>query len=305
MSRLSPSTDRIVTLLNFLGSRPGESFSLSELARRLDMNKSTAYSIVNTLADEGYLLKNPVTKDYCLGPALIGLGAAASRQFAPVDHAREEMARLAEELGVLCVAGAVVGDEIVMLACAGEPKPLGTSIFPGQRLPLSPPLGTVYMAWASSEEIDNWLRKLGPDATSDQLARFHDALLEVRRRGYATGLEAVAKLKLSKALAELPGDSTNIVRAQIRTIVEGLVEELTHEEAVLSDISGQPSYQLSHISAPVFGADGRVKLALNLIDLPRQLTPEEVKNFAGRLLEASDRVTRSIGGRKPVRVEVA
>ncbi len=305
MTRPSPATERTVALLNFLASRPGESFSLSELARRLDLNKSTAFLMVNSLVESGYLLKNPIQKAYSLGPALIAVGSAAARQFAPVDHAADEMRRLAEELSVQCVAGAVVAGEIVMLACAGEPKPFGTSISPGQRLPLAPPLGTVYMAWASAEEIEDWLKKLGPDVTQEQKTRFINVLDDVRKRGYATGLEAIAKLRLSKALGEVPSVDGQIDREQLKNIVQGLVEELTHEERVLSDISGQPSYHLSHISAPVFGPDGKVKLALNLIDLPRQLSSEQVKEFATCLLAATARITQSIGGTVPLRSEVA
>jgi len=299
MARPSPGVDRTVSLLNFMASRPGEPFSLSELSRRLCLNKATAHAMLNALVDSGYLIRHPAHKTYSLGPALIAVGSAAARQFAPVDYAADEMRQIADELGVQCVAGAVVAGEIVMLACAGQVRPLGTSVSPGQRLPLTPPLGTVYMAWAAPDEIEAWLRKLGPDVTSSEMERFMEALAAVRSKGYATGLEAVAKLRLSRALSEVPLNGASVDRQKLRGIVEGLVEELAHEESVLADLAGASSYQLSHISAPVFGPDGRVALALNLIDLPRNLNADQIQDFASNLVGATKRVTKAIGGHAP------
>ncbi len=257
-----------------------------------------------SLTDAGYLLRHPADKTYSLGPAVIALGSSAVRQFLPVDYATDEMRGLADELGVQCVAGAVVGGEIVFLAKAGHPKPLGTNIAPGQRLPLAPPLGTVYMAWALPEEIDAWLAKLGPDVTAEQKGHFVEALDLVRRRGYATGLEAIAKLRLSRALAGAQAGGDDLQRQRLRDIVEGLVDELAHEESVLSGLTSSEfdaarSFQVSHISAPVFDAEARVAMALNLIDLPRRLTGEQIETHAGRLVESTRRVTKAIGGREP------
>jgi hypothetical protein len=43
VARQSPATSRLVNLLNFLASHPGESFRLSEIARRPEFNKATAH----------------------------------------------------------------------------------------------------------------------------------------------------------------------------------------------------------------------------------------------------------------------
>ncbi len=304
MTRSAPGAERVVALLNFLSAHPGQSFGASELARRLSFSKATLLSMLGSLVDAGYLLRHPTSKAYSLGPALIAVGSAAARQFAPVDYALDEMRLLSEELGVQCVAGAVVAGEIVMLARTGEPRPFGTSVSPGQRLPLAPPLGTVYLAWASPDDIDAWLDKLGPDATTSQRQRFLDALGAVRERGFAIGLEAVAKLRLSQALSALPGDAGP---ERLREIVEGLVAELEHEESVLSEFASSsdprqiPPGSISHLSAPVFGSDGHVVLAMNLIDLPRDLPPVEIDRYARKLCDAAYRVTKAIGGRQPER----
>ena len=191
MARPAPAIGRTIALLNFLTAHPDETFSLSELARRLEMNKATAHAMLLALTEAGYLLRHPATKSFTLGPALISVGnAAAARQFEVVDYTRDEMRRLSDDLGVQCVASAAIGEEIVLLGRSGDPEPLGLSVQVGQRLPLVPPLGTVFLAWSGPDEIDRWLRHLGPGAADEQLARYRQAVTAVRRRGYSIGLDA-------------------------------------------------------------------------------------------------------------------
>src|SRR4029079_18989374 len=111
MARPAPAIGRTIALLNFLAAHPDEAFGLSELARRLDINKATAHAMLATLTASGYLLRHPTTKSFTLGPALIAVGnAAGGRQLEVVDYARDEMRRLGEDLGVQCVASAAIGE---------------------------------------------------------------------------------------------------------------------------------------------------------------------------------------------------
>jgi DNA-binding IclR family transcriptional regulator len=290
--RPAPAADRTVAILNFLAAHPDRTFALSELARRLAMNKATAHALVSALTRAGYLLRHPADKTYALGPALVAVGnAAAARQMAVVDYARDEMRALADELCLECVASAALGEDIVILAKAGQPPPLGLSVQVGQRLPLAPPLGTVFLAWSDPEEIDAWLRRLGPGATDDAIARYREAVSTVRRRGYSIGLEADARVKLGHVLVE--DDTTK------QQVVEELVAELGHDEYILLELEHSASYRLSHIATPVFGADGRMALALTLIGFRQQLTAEQVPEYAERLRQAALGVTKSIHGRAP------
>ena len=287
MARPAPAIGRTIALLNFLTSHPDETFSLSELARRLEMNKATAHAMLLALTEAGYLLRHPATKSFTLGPALISVGnAAAARQFEVVDYARDEMRRLSDDLGVQCVASAAIGEEIVLLGRSGDPEPLGLSVQVGQRLPLVPPLGTVFLAWSGQDEIDRWLRHLGPGAADEQLARYRRAVAAVRRRGYSIGLDA--------SRTHVPPGPR-----QLRDAAAQVVAEVPHEEYILLELERSTSYRLSHIAAPVFGADGRVALALTLMGFRHQLTAELVPEHAERLRAATRTVTQAVHGRGP------
>jgi DNA-binding IclR family transcriptional regulator len=292
MARPAPAVDRIVALLDFLAEHPDDEYSLSELARRLELNKATAHSMLAALTDAGYLLRNPVAKTFALGPALVAIGNAASaRQLEIVEFARDEMRSLADELGVQCTASAVFGTEIVILARSGDVPPFIATVRVGDRLPYVPPLGTVFVAWSSTEEIDAWLRRVGPSATDVELARYRRAVETVRRRGYSLGLEADARVRLGRALAEHePAVTPKIL---------GLIEDLGHEEYILLELEHSASYRLSMVAAPVFGVDGSVALALTLIGFADPLGAAQLTRYAERLVEATRRVTAAIHGREP------
>lgn len=289
MSRSSPSVDRVVAVVELLAAHPDRGLSLTEVCRRLELNKATAHALLSSLTERAWLLRHPDDKTFTLGPGLVSVaGAAAARQLELVDYARPEMRRLADELDVQCVASAVRGDDIVLLGVAGAARPLSVHVHAGQRVPLTPPLGTVFLAWSPPEEIDRWLRRLGPGAGEAELARYRAALGAVRRRGYALSLEADARMLLERALAQ-GGD---------RPLGEVLTE-LGRQDYLLVELEQAHSYRLSMIAAPVFGPEGGVVLALTLFDLPVQLAADQVPDLAHRLVDAAATVTKAIGGREP------
>ena len=284
MARPAPSVDRTVALLNFLAAHPDDPWSLSELARRLDLNKATAHAMLNTLTNAGFLLKHPVDKTFTLGPAVIAIGnAAAHHQFDVVDFARGEMQALADEFGARCIASTAIGEEIVFLAASGDPEPFGVHVQVGQRVPLVPPLGTVFVAWSSPEEIDDWLRRLGPTASDEDLQQYRDVVATVRERGYSLGLEVPS----ARGLIDRKGDR------------HAAATELGHSEYVLLELEHSATYRLSHIAAPVFDPDGRVTLSLNLMGFRHELRSEQVPDLGAQLVEATTRVTKAIHGTIP------
>ncbi|MBV8387251.1 MAG: helix-turn-helix domain-containing protein, partial [Acidimicrobiia bacterium] len=259
--RPAPGAERVVAVLNFLAAHPDESFSLSELARRLDLNKATCHALLMTLTEAGYLLRHPTRMTYMLGPALVAIGGAAQGQFQAVDFAREEMRTLAEETSLECIASTVVGDEIVILSRSGAALPFGASVALGQRLPLVPPLGSVFMAWAAPDDIDGWLQRQHSWASEEQLDRYQAALTAVRRRGYAVSLSADARLQVGQALASL-GDEG---RSQpVRGMLERLLDDLSREDYFLIEVEPGTEYRVNTMGAPVFGPTGSVELGLFL-----------------------------------------
>ena len=284
MARPAPAIDRTVAVLNHLAASPTRQFTLSELARELDLNKATAHGMLTTLAEAGYLTRDPEAKTYGLGPSLIALGNAALESTPAVRLAQPQMAALSREFDLECVASAAIADEIVILARAGTPRPLGINVEPGQRLPLAPPLGTVFVAFSGGEAIDRWLSHVGPEQSPADLDRYRQALATVRERGYSVALGGEGQQRLVKALQDAGHEPTG---------------SRGGEEYALVELAGDSRYRINHIGAPVFGSRGEVVLALFLIGFRGQIAAEEVPRYADRLLEAADAVTLALRGRHP------
>ncbi|MGE0880415.1 MAG: IclR family transcriptional regulator [Acidimicrobiia bacterium] len=297
MARPAPAIDRTVALVTFLAAHPGRSFTLSELARRLDLNKATAHAMVNALAAEGWLVREPADKTYRLGAALISIGdAAAATERAVLDTARPAMRSLAAEFGVQVVASVMLGDDIVILGSEGEDRSAGVGAPPGHRVALRPPIGTVFIAFAESEIVDRWLGQLHAEHDGARVDAYRAALERVRREGYATGLDD-RRHRIGRALADLMNEPAS---KPVRAAVEGLISQLHMEdEYLLVDLDPHAEYHLRMMSAPVFGADGRVVLAISLSGFGESVGAEQVPVYGRRLAAVAAEVTAAIHGRSP------
>ena len=286
MARRTPAVDRTVAVLNHLAAKPRERFTLSELARDLDLNKATAHALLSTMVEAGYLVRHEDDKSYALGPALIAIGNAAAEAYPAASLVQEPMDRLSREFDLECVASTAIAGEIVILATSGTPRPLGINVQPGLRLPLVPPLGTVFVAWSGSREIDRWLNRLGPEASPEDLDRYRQALDVVRQRGFSVGLGGDEQQRLVESLQSSSG------RRRAPTA--------PGEEYALVELADSAPHTLNHIGAPVFGPDGRVALALFLIGFRGQIPAREVPRYAERLVAEATAVTAALHGVVPV-----
>ena len=288
MARRAPAVERAVAVLNYLAANPGERFSLSEIARDLGLNKATLHAILGALTEVGYLSRDPEQKTYSLGPALVAIGNSALATFSAADYALPEMQSLTDELGLHCVASTSIHDEILILTRTGTPRPFGINVQPGQRLPLAPPLGTVFVAWSDDERIETYLAKVGPAASKERLERYRRAITAVRARGYSVGLEGPP-----------PQPRAEGRRTAHAPTLEESVRGVEIEEYALIDLDRASSYRLNHIGAPVFGPDGHVSLGLFLIGFLGGVPAERVPEYAQRLQTACERVTKAIHGKAP------
>jgi DNA-binding IclR family transcriptional regulator len=280
MPRRAPAVERVIAVLNLLAAHPGQPYTLSDIARDLSLNKATLHAILWALTQAGYLVRDPLAKSYTVGPALIALGNAAMEGFAVVHSAMPEMEALTEDLGHDCVASAAIHDEIVILARTGTPQPFGVNVLPGMRVPLAPPLGTVFVAWSGQEEIDRWLARVGPAAAKKNLDRYRDAVETVRARGFSVAIA--------------PGTNGS---GPSRALEES-VRDIPAEYALL-ELDNSDTYMLRHIGAPVFGSRGEVVLALFLIGFQNEIPADEVPKMAERLQVACERISQAIDGRTP------
>jgi DNA-binding IclR family transcriptional regulator len=274
MPRPALAATRALTVLDFLAAHPTDEFTLSDLAAELGINVSSAHAVLGALTEGGYVVRTPRLRTYSLGPSVVALGSGALERHPAVDHARDEARRLSDELGLGVAVTALAGDDIIFLARVGEHRAREVAIHVGERIPLVPPIGAVFIAWLDDEP---WL------------ARAHDresmqALLDgVRTRGWAVALETEAHRSAGS--------------------VDDLMTELTESEfrgyPVVGSLDAERTYDVVMIAAPVFGSRGEALVAITLLGLEPGLTAARIAEYGARVRDAGLVATRRSGGRAP------
>lgn len=216
-------------------------------------------------------------------------------QLAVVDEARAHMDALARDLEVECLASAVVDDEVVLIASSGAPRTGRRPTRVGSRMPFLPPIGYIFAAWADEVIVNAWMKRLAMVGHADDELAHREKLARVRERGVSLGLGGDAHLEFERSLGRLAKQGNTHPDEELRRVVAELADDYEPE-----DITSAETYPVKTVTAPVFGKDGTVVLALALFGLPDELTRHELAAAIDRLTEAAGTVTRAVGGIVPV-----
>lgn len=159
------SVSRALSILDaFLGE--DRYLPLSELARRVELPKSTTFRLVNQLTESGYLTK--VGRNYRLSARVFELGNTvdASPDGTLRDVAAPHMAALYEHVGFGVHLAVLDGTSIVYLDRIRGPRSPNVLSKIGARVPaLTTALGKVILAHSGREEITNALAESWPRST--------------------------------------------------------------------------------------------------------------------------------------------
>jgi DNA-binding IclR family transcriptional regulator len=301
MARPAPGADRSVAVLELLASHPDERFTLSEVARRCELNKATAHALLSALSERGVLLRHPDEKRYSLGPRLIAIGDAARRGYTAVDFLPAVLDRLAAGTGLWARAWQTAGDNIVCVAQAGVPS--GRSPAATVRLPLVPPVGALFMAWSDEPTVEAWLAR-APAVDAVQPA--FDALPAIRARGFAVTLASREWCALSELWAggDGSGGAGHTDRSGIAALgpqaQRTLLLAVARQALLVPELDDLRAYRPADIAAPVFGSTGLVELAVSVSGLgDTEMTGADLRALAGRVAAAADDLTAAVCGRHP------
>jgi DNA-binding IclR family transcriptional regulator len=295
--RPAPAVVRAVELLDFLTVNPTESFSMSELGRRLAINSASVHAILGVLERAGYVQRHPRHRTYQLGAALVVTGRAALQQHPAITTAADQIDALSAELDVEVLVTAIAGEWMMYVASAGRPQPTGPHFRVGQRVPCAPPYGSVHMAWSSPDEIDGWLDRARPALQPPQRERQLKTLAAIRDRGYAVGLDVGgANERVNEVAATLAADPG---REDLRATLHRLLEDMNKVPYQIQDLVPGDAYDVSMISAPVLDPNGAVAVAITVAGLPKGLTAQQISDCAAALLRTSLSVSRRIHGAVP------
>jgi DNA-binding IclR family transcriptional regulator len=285
------SVERAVAIVEHLAAHPRETFSLTEIARRCAVPKPTAYKVLRTLQDNGWVSRSPLDLRYGLGPSLIVIGHAAGEVRPEVNLARPVLKELAAEFHCECMLSTAIAEEILILESTGSVElRAGSSLRRGGRTPLVAPFGACFIAWQTPQEWHNWYARsgLGDPLLIEQM----DTILrETVKRGYVITLITDFQDQVAEAVRLMPKE---ITAPQIRTFLTQRLAGLSQITYLGGGMAGRLGpWMVESLQAPVFDVDGTARYDLALV-IHREFGPEVLDRVGGRLRAAADQLSTAI-----------
>lgn len=167
--------------------------TVSEIARRHDLHKSTVSRILATLADEGLVWQDTRSGRYSLGLGLVELAGVALGQIDVRAAAMSHIEELAQKTGETVTVSVLRGNEAVTVAQVASLHSVRHVSWIGRRFPLrTTAAGKVFLAArvASGQE---WTSLGLPGAANmgspDDAPEMVSEMRVIHRRGFATEVD--------------------------------------------------------------------------------------------------------------------
>ena len=163
---------------------------ISEIARDLDISKSTVHGITSALEGQGALIKDPVSKRFSIGYTLIELGRKAYSRINFKEIARPFI----EQLMITCQESVFLGiknrNNVIILDVVESNKDYKITSPVGTIIPLlAGAVGKVFLSEMSEEVVNKFIDDKGltkfTDKTIVKKEEYFKELRLVKERGYA------------------------------------------------------------------------------------------------------------------------
>ena len=96
---------------------------ISEIAKRLGMQKSTVFNILNTFQKTGYICQNPETNKYYLGVKILHLGYIVNHHMGLRDVFLPYLTKITEATHEVCYFGILDNNEVLYIDSAYPSSP--------------------------------------------------------------------------------------------------------------------------------------------------------------------------------------
>jgi DNA-binding IclR family transcriptional regulator len=247
-----PAVERALAALELLAeSKRG--FSISEMARRLGVPKSSTHLILTTLERRGYLVKNPQSRRYFVGLKLVSLAHVALDGFELRQRAVPFLLSLATQTGLTVHMAVLEGNEAVLIERIESPGFVKLNTWVGQRMHVNcTAVGKVLVAFIPEEEFKRKVQAKRlikhNQNTISSIGKLRDELNKVRAAGYAIDDEeeevgvrcvgapvfdqsgrAVAAVSVAGTTSQIPAEGIEGLAKLVRDTGWRISRELGHE----------------------------------------------------------------------------
>ncbi len=179
---------RAFSILEYIGQ--AGSAGVSEIARKLRLNKSTVFGMIKTLEAEGYLQQNTDNESYQLSLKFYGLANKAMSRLQIRDYAKPFLKQLSEKYGETVHLVVAAENEGIYIDKIESNKSVRIYTRIGDRLPLHcTGVGKSILAFRSDEKQLLYIHSVGLEKFTENTITDPERLLEelaaVRRNGYS------------------------------------------------------------------------------------------------------------------------
>ncbi len=193
----APIVYKAFAVLQQVAGSPSQ-LGISDLARQLNINKSTVFGITQALLDLGMVQQDEASKKFRLGPALIKLGHQSMTEISLKSAAIPFMEKLCHEFEETVFLGRMDEKNVIILAKADSPVELKITAPEGARIPFfAGAAAKTFLAFQDEQTQKEVLAKRElPAFTENSIAAKEDYLAElerVGREGFATDYEEYIK----------------------------------------------------------------------------------------------------------------
>jgi DNA-binding IclR family transcriptional regulator len=183
------SLDRALQILTILGERRGP-MRVSDIGRKLGIDKSTAYRIISTLRARGFVEQESDTRKYTLGLKVLEVAALKLRSIKLVPVAKPFVEELMLRTKEAVHMGVLAEGEIMYIESEQCSGPFNINTQVGGRAPLhSSAVGKAILAFHPIEEVNRIVAIKGltrfTDRTIISTEELHEHLAGVCKRGWA------------------------------------------------------------------------------------------------------------------------
>ncbi len=229
-------------------------WGLTEIANKLQLNKSTVSRLVTDLVAEGFLQKE--RKKYSLGFSLLSMSGVITSHLEIHRESKDILKKLVDDLGETAHIAVLEGKEITYvhkIECR-NPVRLLSSI--GKKNPVScTSAGKVLLAFKSNDMIDSLIEaglpRMGPNSVTDS-DQLKDQLIQIKEQGYSICINEMHENVVS--IAASVRDYTGDVVAAVSIVGTG---ERIHDQRInqfveaIIEAAKEVSIRLGYIP-PVF-----------------------------------------------------
>ena len=145
-----PNLGKACDVMTLISNAP-EGLTLKAIVQTLDIPRTTALRITQTLLSSGFLTHNE-ERVFTSGPALVQIGVKALDNIDIRSHARPVLKKLAHDTGESCHLAMLNGDKSMLVEVADSPHPVRIAARPGTLVELHcSATGKVFLAFIIPE----------------------------------------------------------------------------------------------------------------------------------------------------------